>query len=154
MAGTEYFGATPQLRDHIPEFCHVNHTISRHWYDCPQPRTIFSHLTQAKYHQITRKNSACWQIDTSWLLSYIRFIQVLGRTVTRSADQHRPCFHTEKSWPGTKFACNFALVQFIWLLKACSRCQSFSGHLRKASNIVPFCRKKQSLLTQLTEKIK
>ena len=65
----------PQPRHHISEFCHVNHTISRHWYDCPQPRIIFSHFTQAKYHQITRKNSAYWQIDTSWLLSHIRFIR-------------------------------------------------------------------------------
>ena len=39
-----------------------NHTLSRYWYDYPQPRIIFSRLTQAKYHQITRKNSAYWQI--------------------------------------------------------------------------------------------
>ena len=39
-----------------------NHTLSRHWYDYPQPRIIISRLTQAKYHQITRKNSAYWQI--------------------------------------------------------------------------------------------
>ena len=68
-----------------------NHALSQHWYDCPQPRIVFSRLTQAKYHQITRKNSAYWQIDTSWLLSYIRFIQVPGRTVTRlDPDQSSP----------------------------------------------------------------
>ena len=39
-----------------------NHTLSRHWYDYPQPRIIISRLIQAKYHQITRKNSAYLQI--------------------------------------------------------------------------------------------
>ena len=48
----------------------------------------------AKYHQITRKNAACFQINTSGLFSYTRLIQVPGCTVTRSADQHRPCFNT------------------------------------------------------------
>ena len=68
MAGTEYFGPTTQPRGHtwvLPvntvRKSH-NHTLSRHWYDYPQPRIIFSRLTQAKYHQITRKNSAYWQI--------------------------------------------------------------------------------------------
>ena len=48
----------------------------------------------AKYHQITRKNAAYWQINTSGSFSYTRLIQVPGCTVTRSADQHRPCFNT------------------------------------------------------------
>ena len=40
---------------------------------------------------INIKNSAYWQIDTSWLLSYTRFIQVPGRTVTRlDPDQSSP----------------------------------------------------------------
>ena len=70
MAGTEYFGPTTQPRDHIPEFClstpcgnhKITHfrgtdtTIHNHAY------IIISRLTQAKYHQITRKNSAYWQI--------------------------------------------------------------------------------------------
>ena len=47
----------------------------------------------AKYHQITRKNAAYLQINTSGLFSYTRLIQVPGCTVTRSADQHRPGFH-------------------------------------------------------------
>ena len=96
---TEYFGATAQQRDHIPlntVWKSHNHTLSQHWYDYPQTRIIFLRLTQAKYHQITRKNSACWQINTSWLFSYTRLIQVPGCTVTRLADQHRPCFHTRK----------------------------------------------------------
>ena len=49
----------------------------------------------AKYHQITRKNAAYLQINTSGLFSYTRLIQVPGCTVTRSGDQHRPCFHLE-----------------------------------------------------------
>ena len=40
---------------------------------------------------INIKNSAYWQIDTSWLLSYTRFIQVPGGTVTRlDPDQSSP----------------------------------------------------------------
>ena len=86
------------------------------------------------YHQITWKNSAYWQINTSWLSSCTSHILVPGCTVTRLADKHRPCFHTR-----SKFVGNFALALFIWLLKACSRGQRPSGHLRKANNIVPFC---------------
>ena len=52
----------------------------------------------AKYHQITRKNAAYLQINTSGLFSYTRLIQVPGCTVTRSGDQHRPCFHTRNKW--------------------------------------------------------
>ena len=109
MAGTEHFGATAQPRDHIPEFCLStpvgNHALSRHWQDYPQPRIIFWSLTQEKYHQITRKNSAYWQINTSGLFPYTRLIQVPGCTgLTRSAHQHqepitcqhRPSFHTRK----------------------------------------------------------
>ena len=66
----------------------------------PPPRIIFSRLTQGKYHQITRRNLAYLQINSSGLFSYTRIIQVPGCTVTRSADQHRPCFHTR---PGSKF---------------------------------------------------
>ena len=73
MAGTEYFGETAQ------------------------PRIIIWRSTQPKYHRITRKNSAYWQINTE-RFSYTRLIQVPGYTITRSAVQPRPCFHT-KSWP-------------------------------------------------------
>ena len=75
MAGTEYFGETAQ------------------------PRIIIWRSTQPKYHRITRKNSAYWKINTE-RFSYTRLIQVPGYTITRSAVQPRPCFHT-KSWPGS-----------------------------------------------------
>ena len=75
MAGTEYFGETAvQPRDHIPvnttRKSH-NHTLSPNWQGYPQPLIILSRLTQAKYHRITRKNSAHWQINTSGRFSYI-----------------------------------------------------------------------------------
>ena len=59
MACTEYFGETAQ------------------------PCIIVRRLTQAKYHRITRKNSAYWQINTSELFSYTRLVQVPGYTITR-----------------------------------------------------------------------
>ena len=71
-----------------------NHTLSRHWWDYPQPRIIFSRLTQGKYHQITRQNVAYLHINTSGPFSCTRLIQVPGCRVTRLADQCRPCFHT------------------------------------------------------------
>ena len=43
-----------------------SHTLTWHWYNHPP------NLTQVKYHQITRKNSACWQMNTSRLFSYAR----------------------------------------------------------------------------------
>ena len=46
--------------------------------------------------KITRKNSAYCQINAPWLFSYTRLIQVRGCRVTRSADQHSPCFQTRK----------------------------------------------------------
>ena len=107
MAGTEYFGAdSSTTRPHtwvLPVntmWKSHNHTLSRHWYDYPQPRIIFSRSTQEKYQnkkKKTRKNSVYWQINTSWLFSYTRLIQVSGCTVTRSAGQHRPCFHTSSN---------------------------------------------------------
>ena len=72
MAGTEYFGETAQ------------------------PRIIIWRLTQAKYHRITSKNSAYWQINTSELFSYTRLVQVPWYTITRSADRPKPCCHTRK----------------------------------------------------------
>ena len=49
-------------------------------------------------HQITRKNSAYWQIHTSGLFFYTRLIQVPGCTATRSADQLiDPVFTPEKN---------------------------------------------------------
>ena len=47
-----------------------NHSLPWHWKHYPQPRIIFSRSTQAKYHQITRKNSALpGQSSTAILLS-------------------------------------------------------------------------------------
>ena len=69
-----------------------NHTLSRHCYDYPQPRIIFSRLT----HRITQKNSAYWQSKTSGFFSCTRLIQVPGCKVTRTADQHRARFHSRK----------------------------------------------------------
>ena len=120
-----------------------NHTLSWHWYDYPQPRIIFSRLTQAKYHQITRQNSAYWQLNTSRLFSYNLLIQVPGCTVTRSADQHRPCFHTRKksspgqSSPATRLQFCSRLIHLT--PKSLFPGQRLSGHLRKANNIVSFC---------------
>ena len=91
-----------------------NRTLSRILQDYPQPRIIFSRLTHAKYHKITRKHSAYWKINTSRLFSYTCLIQVPGCTVTQSADQHRPCFHT-RSRSGSKFACNFDCALWIFL---------------------------------------
>ena len=55
------------------------------------PYNPFSRLIWAKYHQITRKHSAYWQINTSRLFSHTRLIQVPGCTDTRSADQQICC---------------------------------------------------------------
>ena len=55
---------------------------------------MLSRLTQAKYHRITRKNSAYWQINTTRRFSYTRLIQVPGCSATWTADQHRARFHT------------------------------------------------------------
>ena len=64
-----------------------NHTITRfRGTDYPQPRIIISRSTYAKYHRITRKNSAYWQINTSELFPNTCLIQVPGCKVTRSAD--------------------------------------------------------------------
>ena len=67
-----------------------NHTLSRHWYD--YPRITFSRLTQGKYHQITRKNSAYWQINTPWLFSALvlfKFpdVQSHGRRTSTDPDE-------------------------------------------------------------------
>ena len=51
-------------------------------------------------------------------------IQVPRCTLTRSANQDKPCFHT-KSWPV--------------LLESCFQGQRHGGHPRRANNIVPFC---------------
>ena len=81
----------------------------------------------AKYHQITRKNAAYWQINTSGLFSYTRLIQVPRCTVTRSADQHRPCFHTtNKRSLGLGESSPGILLTPL-------------AYSRKADNIVPFC---------------
>ena len=66
----------------------------------PQPRVIFSRLTLAKYHRITRKNSAYLQINTSELFSKTRLIQAPGCRVTRSADRHSLVFTPESLGPG------------------------------------------------------
>ena len=89
MAGTEYFGATAQPRHRIPKFCLStpcgNHAITHFSVLIRLSTTTHtpSRLTQAEYHQITRKNSAYWQINTSELFSYTCLIQVRGCTVTR-----------------------------------------------------------------------
>ena len=97
MAGTEYFGATAQPRDHIPEFylstnpeTTQSHTFAAVINLSATPHNPFSRFIWAKYHQITRKHSAYWQINTSRLFSHTRLFQVPGCTVTRSADQHIP----------------------------------------------------------------
>ena len=54
-------------------------------------------VTQAKYHQITRKNSAYWQINTSGLFSYTRTYSSSRMYSHTAADQHRPCFYTKYS---------------------------------------------------------
>ena len=131
MAHTEYFGATAQQRDHIP--VNTMRKSQSHTFAALIRLSTATHNLQ-KYHQITWKNSAYWQINTSWLSSCTSHILVPACTVTRLTDKHRPCFHTR-----SKFVGNFALALFIWLLKACSRGQRPSGHLRKANNIVPFC---------------
>ena len=66
LAGTEYFGETAvQPRDHIPCQHHAetteSHFRARRWYDYPQPRIIFSRLTQAKYHRITHHLRTLWE---------------------------------------------------------------------------------------------
>ena len=72
----------------------------------PQPRVIFSRLTKGKYHQITRKNSAFWQINTSVVVSLtlvlFKFpdVQSHGRQTSIA-----PVFTPEKF-----LAFNFALV--------------------------------------------
>ena len=60
-------------------------------------------------------------------------IQVPGCTPTRSANQHRPRFHT-KSWPGSKCTCNC----LIYIHTYNSQGQRHGGHPRKVNNIVPF----------------
>ena len=75
MAGKEYFGETVvQPGDHksvnTMRKSH-NHTLSRHWYDYPQPHIIFSRLTQAKYHRITHHKRALWvDVRTIFLKFY------------------------------------------------------------------------------------
>ena len=103
---TKYLGSacqTPCVNNAITHFRCTDKTIHNH-------AILLSHLTQAKFHQITRKNSTYWQINTSGLFPYTHLIQVHGCTVTRSADQHRLGFTPGKSWPGSKVICNFALT--------------------------------------------
>ena len=69
---------------------------------------IFSRLTYANYHRITRKNSAYCQINTSGIFSYTRLIKVPRCRVTRSADHLSLVFTPEKkSWPGSEFTWQF-----------------------------------------------
>ena len=81
-----------------------NHTITHFRGTDPQPRIIFSRLTQAK---LSSNNS-----DKLSLLADKHLVTFLGCTIARLTDQHRPCFYTrkKKSWPGSKFTCNFALT--------------------------------------------
>ena len=75
-------------------------------------------------------------LDFSFTVVLFKFADVESHGLQTSI---LPVFTPEKikSWPVSKFACNFALTWFIWLLKACSRGQRLSGHLRKTNNIVP-----------------
>ena len=97
--------ATAQPRDHIPEFCLStpwgNHTITHFRFAAlirlsTTTHNLLTFNTSEISEKKTRKKSAYWQINTSWLSSYTRLIQVPGWTVTRSADQHIPYFHTRK----------------------------------------------------------
>ena len=89
--------------------------------------TTHNRLTEAKYHQITRKNSAFWQITP--LHIYLITLVLFRYTATRStvACEHalsrslvcRPAqtqfSRQKKSYFGSKFVtCIFALVQEIW----------------------------------------
>ena len=67
MGGTEYLGETAvQPRDHIPvntmRKSH-NHTLSRHWYDYPQPHIIFSRLTYDDNNINNDDNNNWWMVD-------------------------------------------------------------------------------------------
>ena len=88
-----------------------NQIFSDGWFtQFPYPSLRALRARELRYHRITRKNSAYWQIHTSGLFSYSCLIQVPGCRVTRSADQRRPWLHTRKSWPGSKFCDNFVLA--------------------------------------------
>ena len=103
--------------------------------------TTHNHLTfnsSEIYHQITRKNSAYWQINTSWLILHLFYssCRMYGHTVGRPA---LTLFAQRKALTRIKVRLQFCsrLILFILLLKACSRDQSLSVHLGKANNIVP-----------------
>ena len=81
------------------------------------------------------------QINTSTHFYYPRIIQVPGCTVTRSADQNRPCFHTGKKLLGRV---NVHLKILFWpnrfhYQNPVSETKDFVVTLRKANNIAPFC---------------
>ena len=116
-----------------------NHTLSRHWYDYPQPRIIITRLTQAKYHQITRKNSAYWQITPlDFYLTFVLFkfpdVRSHGRQTSIDPVCSPNSLDPDKSSVAILLSPNSCNS-----LKLNSRDQSLSVHLRKANNIVPFC---------------
>ena len=78
--------------------------------------TTTHNLLTFNISEISSENSTYWQVNASGLFSYTRLIQVPGCRVTRSADHLSLVFTPEKnlvgvkSWPGSKFTCNFALT--------------------------------------------
>ena len=76
--------------NHATTYHTIPHTFAALINLSATPHNPFSRLIWAKYHQITQKHSAYWQINNSSLFSRTRLIQVPGCTVTRSADQKIP----------------------------------------------------------------
>ena len=69
-----------QSRNHIPAFClsrSVNTMRKSHTFAALIRLSTTTHNRSTQYHQITRKKSACWQINASRLDT--RLIQVPGR---------------------------------------------------------------------------
>ena len=140
MAGTEYFGETAvQPRDHIPvNTMRKSLTQSHTFAALIRLSTILSRLTQAKYHRITRKNSAYWQINTTGLFTYTRLIQVPGCSATWTADQRRARFIPELAQ--VKVHLQFCSHLIHLTPKSLFPRPKPSDHFGKVRNIVPFCR--------------
>ena len=96
MAGTEYFGVTAQLRDHIPKITQAHIFAAR----IRLPTTTHNLLT-FNTREISSNNSERLSLFADKLLwTFFLHSSYSSSRMTRSADQHRPCFHTR---PGPKF---------------------------------------------------